>query len=505
MRDSFRSLLIGLLKGAILTACGLSFWPYLAAAGIKGQTGDYSHVFVIPLIAAVVYLRSERAADTAVRPGVAGALLACGLLLRGLGEWQGWLLVAEAAFPLLFIGFTELLFGHGQARRVTFPALFMLFGFGFVTDVLRKLFVNYLMLVSAGAAYDAATTFLPGHGPYIVAQNMIIVPPDLRFDVIEACAGIRGMLALFVIGSVLGYARKLNGRQAVRFLFLLTVAGLTINLVRIAATIVFSLLLREHFSHQAVHDTMNWVVFGPLILLIPVMVRRAQTGRFRIGLIGGLAMVMILAHAGQWHMRAAQGNARLLVRQTQGAEPQVTLEVDQQGLPRALLPYTSPEVNGKRHWRWVLTSAMVHGNILHLVVNVSLLLLLGHAIKRDLGPLWVTGVLLAGQIVGTLVGGWTLAPPPGMTSIVFTGASCAISGLFGAYLVAHLLAKQKWLQAPVFLALYVAGLWLSAGRLAGMHQLSFSSHLSGLLAGGLLGIVHTLRARQLGKIAATQP
>ncbi len=484
-----------LLKGGLLTACGLSFWPYLAAAGIKGQTGDYSHVFVIPLIALVVYLRSERGQPAPSRFGLAGGLIGCGLLLRGTGAWLDRPLIAEAAFPLLFIGLVDLLFGRTEARRITFPAIFLLFAFGFVTDILLALFVKYLMLVSAGAAYDAVTTVIPGHGPYIVAQNMIMVPPHSRYDVIEACAGIRGMLAVFVIGSIYGYSKKMNWREALRFVVLLTVLSLAVNLVRISATIVLSLLLRERCAYQAVHDTMNWVVLGPHILLIPLMAKRARAGRLRVGLIGIFAMAMVLTHAAQWHLRAAQGNARLLVQPAPTGEIGSVIEVDQQGVPRALLPYVSPEVGGRRYWRWILTSAMIHTNIAHLAVNVGLLLLLGHALGRDWRWPWMTCALLAGHVSGVLTAWLTLTPPPGTNTLVFVGASYAISGLFGAYLIANLLARRKWVQAPVFLAIYLVGLWLSGSALTLARQLAFGAHLAALTAGmAVAGLFTTVKA-----------
>jgi exosortase len=476
-----------LLKGALLLACALSFWPYLAAAGIKGQTGDYSHVFIIPPIAAVVYLRSTRRTPSTPRPGVAGVLLGMGLVLRAAGEWYRLPLLAEAAFPPLFIGLIEILFGHAEALRVVFPAVFLLFGFGFVTDVLLKLFVGYLMLLSTGAAYDAVTTLLPQHGPYIVSGNMIFVPPHARFDVIEACAGIRGLLALFVIGSLYGYTRRLTIREALRFVFLLTLTGLGINLVRISATIVASLLLRDRVAHTVVHDTVNWIVFGPMILLLPAMVRRARAGRLRIGLIGGLAALMVLAHMGQWHLRATQGNTRLILRQAPGAQqPSATLEVDQQGLPRALLPYVSPTVDGKRHWRWILTSGLVHCNVAHLTVNVALLLVLGHRVRQSLPWPWVLSILAGGQVVGALTAWLTLVPAPDTSQTALAGASCAVSGLFGAYLVVSLAARRRWGQAVLFLAVYSAGLWLSASRLSGAHSLSVAAHLAGLGAGACL-------------------
>ena len=487
-----------LLKGVVLSACTLSFWPYLRAAGAKGlSSGDYSHVFVIPLIALGVYLNSPRAAPQPPRPALGGALAACGILLRAAGEYWCLPLLAEAAFPFLLIGFVDLLFGRAEARRVTFPALFLLFSFGFVTDILLKLFVDYLVLASTGAAYDAAVTFVPQLGPYVLMGNTITVPPRIRFDVVEACSGVRGILALFVIGSVVGYAKKLTWRPALRFTLLIAVVTVATNLLRIAATIVSSLALHGRVSHDFLHAFWNYALFGTLILLTPVFVNWAQRMRIRCSLIGVLAAVTIVIHVAQWHVRASEGNARLMVRQLPPyAQPQATLVVDQHGIPRAFLPYVSPELDGRRRWRWLVTSAFVHSSISHLAVNMFLLLLLAHALREDLRWPWTAAILLAGQVVGAGVGWLTWSPPAPETKAVFTGASCAVSGLFGAYLVAHLLAHRKWIQAPTFLLVYLAGLWPTAGRLGPAYQFSFTSHLAGLAAGTAIAALRMAAAKR---------
>jgi len=225
------------------------------------------------------------------------------------------------------------------------------------------------------------------------------------------------------------------------------------------------------------------------------MARRAQAGRFRIGFTGGLAIVMLLAHAGQWHLRAEQGNSRMQVRWTPDGQPKAVVEVDQQGVPRALLPYVSPEVDGRRYGRWILTSALVHSNVTHLAVNVGLLLLLGHALRRRPGRSWMAAALLAGQASGTLVGWWTFDAPPGTQSVALIGASCAVSGLFGAYLVTHLLARRKWVQASLFLAIFIFGIRLSTGRVNPARQFSLASHVAGLAAGAAVAGLWALRRR----------
>lgn len=484
------------MKGLALLGCSLSFWPYLVEAGTKGmESGDYSHVFVIPLIALVVYLRAPRSESLPPNTTVVGILLACGILLRAVGEWQNWPLAAMASFPLLFIGFTELFFGHGEARRIAFPALFLLFAFGFVTDVMLKLFANYLVLLSTGAAYDAATTFLPEHGPYILAGNMVIVPPGARFDVVEACSGVRATLGLFVIGSLVGHAKKLTWRPALRFLLLLAVGSVAANLFRIGATIISSLLLKERFTHGSIHDFWNILVFGSLILSTPLLAGWANRMRVRFGLVNILALAMILTHVVHWHMRASEGNTRVVVRQTTPESiHQATLEVDQHGIPSVLLPYVSPVVDGHRHWRWLLTSALVHSNVSHLAVNVALLLLLAHAIRHDLRWPWTAAILLAGQVAGSLAGWLTWQSPEGMEPPAFVGSSCAVSGLFGAYVVSHLLTQRKWMQAVLLLAIYVAGIWLAAGNLGTAYGFSHIAHFAGLATGMTTAGIHALTA-----------
>ena len=469
----------------------LSFWPYLNAAGVKGATsGDYSHVIVIPLIALVVYLRSQRVESQTPNVIIGSVLLACGIVLRGIGEYWSLHLVAELSFPLLFIGFVELLFGHGEARRVTFPALFLLFSFGFVTDILLKLFVHYLVLVSAGAACDVATTFVPHLGPFALMGNTIMVPPNIRFDVVDECSGIRGILALYVISSLVGYAKKLSWRSSIRLLLLITIASVATNLLRISVSMVTALIFYGRINYDFLHEFWNYLFFGILIIMTPLFVKWAERIRIRISLVGVLAVLMILVHIFQWHVHASEGNINMVVKQAANENPEVVMKVDQYSIPQRFLPYVSLEVDGHRYWRGIITSAFVHSNISHLVINLFMLLMLGHVLRSELRWPWVGASMLAGQVVGVL-SKWSLYLHTDVlgNGTVFLGASCAVSGLFGAYLVAHLLVHRKWIQAPAFLTIYIFGLWSSAGHLSSAYQLSFMSHLSGLIAGmGVTGL-----------------
>ncbi len=491
MRKALADNAVIIIKGIFLSLCLWSYWPYLYAAGRKGASnGDYSHVIAIPLIALVVYLRSSKNDDIAAgesyrKTGI--ILVTLGILLRIAGQLQVLPLVAEASFPFIFIGLTGLMFGKKEAVRIIFPAIFLLFSFGFVTDILLKLFVKYLIMMSTGAAYDAVTTFLPQMGPYILTDNTISIPPHIRFDIVEACSGVRALLALYVIGSLVAYLKKLTWRPALRFLLLISIFSVVANTIRICATIVSSLALHDRVSHHFLHEFWNYALFGSLILLTPAIANLAQRIRLHLGLISTLAFIMITVHAVQWHMRAAQGNVTVVMHQTPPRiKPQITLAVDEHSVPKAFLLYVSPYAGGKKYYRWIITSAFVHSNIIHLLVNVGLLLLFGHVLQHDVKWYWMAGIMVAGQITGVLIGWliWSSEHPD--TEVIFMGASCAVSTLFGMYVVLNLLASKKIGEALLFLAIYATGLFMTARSVSDSYGFSFTSHLTGLVVGLVL-------------------
>lgn len=153
----------------------------------------------------------------------------------------------------------------------------------------------------------------------------------------------------------------------------------------------------------------------------------------------------------------------------------------------------------------VFTSMFIHGGFLHLASNMLYLWIFGDNIEQALGSIrFVVFYLLCG--IGAALGQVLVDPS---STIPMVGASGAISGVLGAYL---LLFPRAEVESLVFLgyfvrlvrlpALVVLGMWillqLSSGLLSlGMEAtggVAFFAHIGGFVSG--LVLVLLLRRRR---------
>ena len=146
----------------------------------------------------------------------------------------------------------------------------------------------------------------------------------------------------------------------------------------------------------------------------------------------------------------------------------------------------------------LLTSMFIHGGFLHLIGNMLYLWIFGNNIEDLLGPIKFLVFYLVCGLVAAL--GHILTDPGSVVPTV--GASGAVSGVLGAYLVAHPRARVLTL---VFLGFFIRVIHVPAGVLlvfwfvlqifSGVASLStgvqesgvaWFAHIGGFIAGVIL-------------------
>lgn len=142
-------------------------------------------------------------------------------------------------------------------------------------------------------------------------------------------------------------------------------------------------------------------------------------------------------------------------------------------------------------WLTPFTSAMLHGNWLHLIVNMVMLLFVGSQVERVIGG----SALLFAYIVGGLAAVAAQYVVEPTSAIPMIGASGAISTLFGLYALFFGRPKQlttnlrlnRWIHVLWLLATWVVLQWM-AGFVAGGQGilLATPAHIGGFIAGILL-------------------
>ena len=203
--------------------------------------------------------------------------------------------------------------------------------------------------------------------------------------------------------------------------------------------------------------------------------------------------------------------AAWILVQGMGAEPTLSQSVCELGLiPGELLGripegYTLPMsremscVIGPPHWYTPLSSMFLHGGWLHLIGNMWFLWLFGNNVEDSMGHArYLVFYLLCGLAAASAQ---TLVNPN--SAIPMVGASGAISGVMGAYIVLYprvrihmLIFLGFFITRAVVLAYVMLGYWLLLQIVGGLPALAeesggvaFWAHAGGFLAGAVLVLV----------------
>jgi membrane associated rhomboid family serine protease len=159
---------------------------------------------------------------------------------------------------------------------------------------------------------------------------------------------------------------------------------------------------------------------------------------------------------------------------------------------------------GGLSWTALLTSMFLHGGWLHLIGNLWFLWIFGNNIEDSMGHL---RFLLFYLITGLAASGAHIASAPG-SPIPMVGASGAISGIMGAYLLLYprvrvhtlfiiiilvrIVALPAWVMLGYWFLIQLAAGTMTTGSDAGV---AFWAHIGGFVAG--LVLVKPFENRQL--------
>jgi membrane associated rhomboid family serine protease len=182
-----------------------------------------------------------------------------------------------------------------------------------------------------------------------------------------------------------------------------------------------------------------------------------------------------------------------------GAVPEEIIErqpLDQRELDTAVDPRCGIEaMPDKSVAASVLVAMFLHGGWWHLLGNMLYLLVFGDNVEDRLGRAQFVAFYLACGVVATVM---FAAANPGST-MTLVGASGAIAGVLGAYLVMYPTALVRVLIPPFFIlplpAVVVLGIWfvlqIFTDRMVGQAgaDVAYLAHIAGFVAGIVFALI----------------
>lgn len=215
----------------------------------------FAHGFVIPpIVGWMIWRRRRHLSTLPVKPGPA-ALLA----LAALGAL--WLLSAVANVNVLqqyclavMLGVSVLaLLGGAYTRAIAFPLCYLLLAVPF-----GEIFIPPLIEFTA----RCTVLLLQLVGIPVFRENNFLSLPSGNWSVVEACSGLRYLIASLALGAMYAYTNYRSLRRRLLFIAVSAVVPVFANAVR-----AFSIVLIGHWSDMTLaigidHLIYGWVFFG---------------------------------------------------------------------------------------------------------------------------------------------------------------------------------------------------------------------------------------------------
>ena len=151
----------------------------------------------------------------------------------------------------------------------------------------------------------------------------------------------------------------------------------------------------------------------------------------------------------------------------------------------------------------IFTSMFMHGGFMHLIGNMLYMWIFADNIEDNLGPAkFITFYILSG--IGAAM---TQVLIDTHSSVPMVGASGAIGGVLGAYLINHpnarvlvLIPLGFFTQLIKIRALYVLGFWFVLQFISRGGGIAYAAHIGGFVSGIVLILFFNKKSKKKDKI-----
>ncbi len=244
-----------------IVAVIIAFWDTSASlVNLWANSDAYGHGFFIPPIAAyLVWSRRDQVLALPPRPTPLGLVLTLGAcLVWVVAQAASIALLAQLAFVAVLQTLVIVLLGWRVAWALLFPLayLYLMVPFGdflipFLQDVTAEAVVRMLRLL----------------GIPVFLDGIFLSIPTGQFEVAEACAGLRFMIAIVALGLVYAHLMYRSLWRQILFMVLAIAVTIGANCLRALGIVLIAYATDHEVAVGADHLVYGWV-FLSLVMLI---------------------------------------------------------------------------------------------------------------------------------------------------------------------------------------------------------------------------------------------
>ncbi len=255
---------VGLL---LVAATGWAYWETIVSL-IKEWQGsdDYSAGQLVPMVALfLIWVERDRLKECVLKPCWWGIGI---VLLAALARIFGLLFMFESAerysLPLMATGLVLLVAGRQVFRVVSWILLILFLMVPFPGKIHNMISGPLQRMATTGAVF-----LLEAFGVRVSQQgNVIMLNQSISMSVVEACSGLRMLMAFIIVAAFIAYmVKRSRCQKAILFLSSIPVAVIC-NIIRLCATGMLFLLASSELAEKFFHDFAGLVMMPAAVLLM---------------------------------------------------------------------------------------------------------------------------------------------------------------------------------------------------------------------------------------------
>ena len=246
----------------VLCVFGFLYWDTGASiVGIWSRSETFAHGYaVVPLVLWLVWRRRRHLAALVPAPSAWGMVL---LAVAGFAWLLGALatvnVVSQLALVAMLVLLVQALLGFTVVRAIAFPLAFLFFCVPFGEFAMPQ-----LMQWTA----DFTVLALRASGVPVYREGLQFVIPSGNWSVIEACSGVRYIIASVTVGTLYAYLTYQHLRRRVVFVAVSLVVPVLANWVRAYLIVMLGHLSGNTLATGVDHLIYGWVFFALVMLLL---------------------------------------------------------------------------------------------------------------------------------------------------------------------------------------------------------------------------------------------
>jgi len=262
-----------LIATSLLLFVWLGYWYQDTFSSIVNlwETSDtYAHGYVVlPIALWLIWSERKELSSHSPQPGYLLTFLALPLVFVWLlGEVAAVNAVTQPALGLLVIISIVAMIGVPLAKKLAFPLVFLLFAIPFGEFMMPK-------LMDWTADFTVLALRLSGIPVY--REGLQFVIPSGNWSVVEACSGIRYIIASLMVGTLFAYLNFTSTKRRLIFMLAALLVPIIANWLRAYLIVMLGHISGNKLAAGVDHLIYGWVFFGIVIgALFAVSMRWAQ-------------------------------------------------------------------------------------------------------------------------------------------------------------------------------------------------------------------------------------